>query len=42
MSYYLGFDSGTQSLTATVIEITGDRRAIVLEHTVAFDDAFPE
>lgn len=42
MSYYLGFDSGTQSLTATVIEITGDRRAIVLEHTVPFDDAFPE
>jgi xylulokinase len=42
MATYLGFDSSTQSLTATVIEITPDARRIVFEHTLAFDAAFPE
>jgi len=42
MGLYLGFDSSTQSLTATVIEIRGDSRRIVFEHVLAFDAAFPE
>src|SRR6266545_450295 len=42
MATYLGFDSSTQSLTATVIEITGTERRIVFEHVLEFDAAFPE
>jgi xylulokinase len=42
MSTYLGFDSSTQSLTATVIEISGDERRIVFEHVLEFDAGFPE
>ena len=42
MATYLGFDSSTQSLTATVIEITGNQRRIVFEHVLEFDAAFPE
>lgn len=42
MALYLGFDSGTQSLTATVIEIDGPRRAVVFEHVLPFDEALPE
>jgi xylulokinase len=34
MGLYLGFDSSTQSLTATVIEIRGDSRRIVFEHAL--------
>ena len=41
MPLYLGFDSSTQSLTATVIEIDGARRAIAFEHVLVFDEAFP-
>jgi xylulokinase len=41
MALYLGFDSSTQSLTATVIEIDGARRSIVFEHVLVFDEAFP-
>ncbi len=42
MATYLGFDSSTQSLTATVIEITGGERQIVFEHVLQFDAEFPE
>jgi xylulokinase len=42
MATYLGFDSSTQSLTATVIEIAGPIRRIVFEHVLDFDAAFPE
>ena len=42
MATYLGFDSSTQSLTATVIESDGDERRIVFEHVLEFDAEFPE
>jgi xylulokinase len=42
MATYLGFDSSTQSLTATVIEVTGTGRRILFEHVLEFDAAFPE
>jgi xylulokinase len=42
MATYLGFDSSTQSLTATVIEVNGNDRRIVFEHVLQFDDEFPE
>lgn len=42
MATYLGFDSSTQSLTATVIDVTGDDRRIVFEHVLEFDAEFPE
>lgn len=42
MATYLGLDSSTQSLTATVIEIAGTARRIVFEHVLEFDAAFPE
>lgn len=40
MAMYLGFDSSTQSLTATVIDPA--ERRIVFEHAINFDEAFPE
>lgn len=46
MALYLGFDAGTQSLSAIVIEIDGgggaDRRRTVFEHSLNFDREFPE
>jgi xylulokinase len=42
MAFYLGFDSSTQSLTATVIEVNGDDRRIAFEHVLQFDAEFPE
>ncbi|HEY2434389.1 MAG TPA: FGGY-family carbohydrate kinase [Vicinamibacterales bacterium] len=42
MPLYLGFDSSTQSLTATVIETGRGRREIVFEHAINFDETFPE
>ena len=42
MATYLGFDSSTQSLTATIIEVTGADRRILFEHVLEFDAAFPE
>jgi len=48
VALYIGFDSSTQSLTATVIEVedaAGRREAgrrVVAEHTVVFDEALPE
>ena len=41
MSLYLGFDSSTQSLTATAIEIDGDRRSVIATRTFQFDEALP-
>lgn len=39
---YLGLDSSTQSLSAVVIEVTGDGpAAIVLESSLNFDEALP-
>src|SRR5687768_15510461 len=42
MALYLGFDSSTQSLTATVVEITPAARRVVAEHVLVFDEACPE
>ena len=42
MSLYLGLDSSTQSLTATVIEVRGASRRILFEHALDFDRSFPE
>src|SRR3954452_15865261 len=42
MSLYLGFDSSTQSLSAIVLEVDGDRRRIAFESSIAFDEAFPQ
>jgi xylulokinase len=39
---YLGIDAGTQSLTAIVVEIDGDRRRIVFNRSLNFDRDFPE
>ncbi|MBI1874453.1 MAG: carbohydrate kinase [Acidobacteria bacterium] len=41
MPLYLGLDSSTQSLTAVVIEIEHDRRGVVLESSLVFDEALP-
>ena len=41
MAIYLGFDSSTQSLTATVIEIDGALRSVIATRTFQFDDALP-
>ncbi len=41
MPFYLGLDASTQSLTALVIEIAGDRRRIVFESSLNFDEALP-
>jgi xylulokinase len=49
VALYIGFDSSTQSLTATVIEtedggwrLEAGRRRVVAEHVVVFDEALPE
>src|SRR5206468_9151168 len=42
MPLYLGLDSSTQSLTAIVIDVDGDRRKIVFESSVRFDEALPQ
>ena len=42
MPLYLGLDSSTQSLTAVLLEIEGDRRRIVFESTLQFDEALPQ
>jgi len=38
---YLGLDSSTQSLSAIVIEVDGDRRRVVFESSLAFDEVLP-
>src|SRR5262249_11240340 len=42
MTLYLGFDSSTQSLTALVLEVDGDRKQIVFESAIEFDRELPE
>ena len=42
MALYLGLDSSTQSLTAVIIEIDRDRRRLVLETTLGFDEELPQ
>ena len=42
MSVYLGLDASTQSLTATLIEVTGDRRDVLLEQSIPYDAELPE
>lgn len=41
MALYVGFDSSTQSLTATAIEVTPSRREVLFEHTMPFDATLP-
>jgi len=41
MPLYLGFDCGTQSFNAVVIEVDGAQRRVVLERSLAFDQHFP-
>jgi len=41
MPLYLGLDSSTQSLTASVIEASEDVRRVVFEHSVVFDRDLP-
>ena len=42
MTVYLGLDASTQSLTATLIEVAGDRRHVIAEWSASYDEAFPE
>src|SRR5436190_19106293 len=42
MPLYLGLDSSTQSLTAIVIGVEDDRKKIVFESSVRFDEALPQ
>jgi len=39
---YLGLDSSTQSLTAIVVDIEGDRREIVFQSSLSFDRDLPQ
>ncbi len=41
MPLYLGLDSSTQSLSAIVLAIEGDRRQLAFESSIAFDSTFP-
>ena len=41
MALYLGLDASTQSLSAVVIEISGDTRRIVFQHSINFDRDLP-
>jgi xylulokinase len=42
MAFYLGLDSSTQSLSAVVIEIAGERRRVVHTESFTFDTALPD
>ncbi len=42
MPLFLGLDSSTQSLTAVVIEVERERRRLVLEATLGFDEELPQ
>lgn len=42
MPLYLGLDSSTQSLSAIVLEVDGDRRQVAFESSIAFDETFPQ
>jgi xylulokinase len=39
---YLGLDSSTQSLTAIVVDIEGDRRETVFQSSLSFDEDLPQ
>ena len=39
---YLGLDSSTQSLTAIVIDVEGNRREVVFQSSLQFDAALPQ
>jgi xylulokinase len=39
---YLGLDSSTQSLSAVVVEVSGEDRRVVLETSLAFDETLPQ
>lgn len=41
MAIYLGFDSSTQSLTATAIEVAANARHVLFTRTFPFDDLLP-
>ena len=41
MSIYLGFDSSTQSLTATAIEVTEASRRVLFTQSLPFDELLP-
>jgi xylulokinase len=41
VAIYLGFDSSTQSLTVTAIEIDGSRRTVLFERALVFDELLP-
>ena len=41
MPLYLGLDSSTQSLSAIVIDVEHDRRQVVFDDAVSFDDDLP-
>jgi sugar (pentulose or hexulose) kinase len=41
VAIYLGLDSSTQSVTATAIDVDGDRRSILFERTFRYDDVLP-
>jgi xylulokinase len=42
MAVYLGLDASTQSLTATLIEVTADRRDVLFEQSLVYDRDLPE
>src|SRR5438046_2944171 len=42
MPLYLGLDSSTQSLTAILLDVDADRRRVVFESTLVFDQALPQ
>ena len=42
MPLYLGLDSSTQSLTAIVLDIEGDRRQVAFQSSLQFDKALPQ
>jgi xylulokinase len=41
VSLYLGLDSSTQSLTAIVLEVIGERQQVIFESSLTFDEALP-
>ena len=41
MAFYLGFDSSTQSFTATAIEASPGVRRVVFQHSIVFDRDLP-
>ncbi len=40
--FYLGFDSSTQSLSAILVRVDDGRADVAWQHTLVFDEAFPE